>query len=203
MNSIKRIYRDHYLEYKGKTRFATSIEEDEYDKITSNKCNKCNLIKTRADFQNNTCGSLPFENILNNDGIRYKRGECKECQKKELKGKNEAMKKAKLMGLPTKAPEGTKCEICGSKTKIVFDHNHDTMDFRGWLCDPCNRSLGVLGDNVNSLLGVINYLNRIEKKTIEQDFVSNNLIEVSSEVGSLLRNHPNVYLDKNNFSKSN
>jgi len=199
MNNLKRIPRDYYLEYKGKTRFASAIEEDEYDKITPNKCNKCNIIKTRADFNNNTCGSLPFENLLNNDGIRYKRGECKVCSKKDSKGKNAAIKKAKAMGMDTKAPEGTKCEICDNQNKIVFDHCHDSLIFRGWLCDPCNRSLGILGDDVTSLLGVLNYLNRIEQKTIEQDFISNKLIDIPKEVGILLHDSEN----KNDIVKEN
>jgi hypothetical protein len=169
MTTTKRITRDIYLEYKGKTRFTSALEEDEWDKITPYSCNKCGTQKMRFDFQNNTCGSLPFENIISNEGIRYKRGECKDCQKRESKGKAEAIKKAKQLGLPTKAPEGTKCKICGNTQKIVFDHCHQTSDFRGWLCDPCNRSLGILGDNVSSLVGVINYLNQFEKKKIIQD----------------------------------
>jgi hypothetical protein len=38
--------------------------------------------------------------------------------------------------------------------------------FRGWLCDPCNRSLGVLGDNIEGLVKCINYLNKTEKKSL-------------------------------------
>jgi recombination endonuclease VII len=34
------------------------------------------------------------------------------------------------------------CEVCGSAGRIVFDHNHDTGLFRGWICDGCNICLG-------------------------------------------------------------
>jgi len=59
-----------------------------------------------------------------------------------------------------KAPEGTKCELCGTSKKIVFDHDHEKNIFRGWLCDPCNRSMGVLGDDATSLLRTVGYLSK-------------------------------------------
>lgn len=155
-----RIVRNIYAEYAGKTRFPSSIEEDEFDKITNMECNKCHIVKKRSDFANNTCGSLPF----GADMLRYKRGECKPCGKKDSEGVNIAKKLAKEKGLPTKAPEGTKCVICGSTEKIVFDHDHETNEFRGWLCDPCNRSIGVLGDSATRIANVFNYLNGFEKK---------------------------------------
>ena len=34
------------------------------------------------------------------------------------------------------------CEICGTFTKLVYDHNHSTGEFRGWLCMTCYTRLG-------------------------------------------------------------
>mgnify|MGYP003290781721 CR=1 FL=1 len=36
----------------------------------------------------------------------------------------------------------TECEICGSKVTLCVDHDHKTKQFRGILCQSCNRSLG-------------------------------------------------------------
>ena len=52
---------------------------------------------------------------------------------------------------------------------MVFDHCHEREIFRGYLCDPCNRSMGVLGDNIEGLLKCINYLNKTEKRTLVQN----------------------------------
>jgi hypothetical protein len=51
------------------------------------------------------------------------------------------------------------CECCGKESnKIVCDHDHVTGNFRGWLCDPCNRSIGQLGDNLEGLINAVFYL---------------------------------------------
>jgi hypothetical protein len=34
------------------------------------------------------------------------------------------------------------CDICGNKTILVYDHDHITNEFRGFLCIPCNSRLG-------------------------------------------------------------
>lgn len=52
------------------------------------------------------------------------------------------------------------CEICDTTKDLVYDHDHDTMEFRGVLCRSCNRHLGGLGDNLKSILRVVEYLNK-------------------------------------------
>jgi len=51
-----------------------------------------------------------------------------------------------------------KCEVCGSKEQLCYDHCHATMDFRGVLCNKCNRSIGQLGDTIESIEKVLFYL---------------------------------------------
>lgn len=52
------------------------------------------------------------------------------------------------------------CGIC--KTSIHeyahLDHDHDTEEYRGLLCAKCNRGLGLLGDNIESIESAIQYL---------------------------------------------
>ena len=54
------------------------------------------------------------------------------------------------------------CEVCGSKEKLGYDHCHSTMQFRGVLCNKCNRSIGQLGDTTESIQKALNYLKRDE-----------------------------------------
>lgn len=62
--------------------------------------------------------------------------------------------------------QGGKCAICGTddgksaKNTKTFsvDHCHDTGRVRGLLCNNCNRGIGLLGDNPETLNRAINYL---------------------------------------------
>lgn len=56
-----------------------------------------------------------------------------------------------------------KCKICDiseleCKKSLSIDHDHITGEFRGWLCDRCNKTLGLLNDDVNLLNKMIAYL---------------------------------------------
>jgi len=146
----------------GIAKHSNPKDEYAYECSTLVDCRICKETKPLTEFQNNTSGKQPF----GCDGKRLKRKECKDCTKREKAGQIEAVKLAKSLGKPYKAPEGTLCEMCEATEKIVFDHCHDTKVFRGWLCDPCNRSLGVLGDNVPSLLKYTNYLQKVEKRKL-------------------------------------
>jgi hypothetical protein len=53
------------------------------------------------------------------------------------------------------------CEICqGDKGGIVFDHCHARGMFRGWICDRCNKLLGLACDNPELLRALAEYLER-------------------------------------------
>ncbi len=112
------------------------------------------------------CGkSLPLteEHFIKNQstntgGNKYFRPECKSCTSHASKGKNNAYK---LAGKPSTPILGTPCDNCGrTERELVFDHDHLTLKHRGWLCDNCNRAIGMLGDDIESLQRAINYLKR-------------------------------------------
>jgi hypothetical protein len=52
------------------------------------------------------------------------------------------------------------CEVCGANEKIVYDHDHATGKFRGWICFSCNTALGHARDNVEVLYKLIDYLKK-------------------------------------------
>lgn len=56
-------------------------------------------------------------------------------------------------------PKPEQCEICDLPGKIVFDHCHVGGHFRGWICENCNKTLGLAKDNPVTLQKMINYLN--------------------------------------------
>lgn len=135
-----------YSKYSESAKFNSPDEEYDWAATQFKNCSKCGQSKSLNDYGFNTSGRDPFDA----NGIRLRRPECKECNKKITSGKNKAKKIAKSLGFSTKAPEGTKCELCGTTEKIVFDHDHETEKFRGWLCDPCNRSIGLLETRLGS-----------------------------------------------------
>jgi len=84
--------------------------------------------------------------ITGEKNSRWKGGEAKYM----------ARKRERLAG----RPKAEICEVCGSGSKIVYDHDHATGKFRGWICQHCNATLGFARDNVEVLYKLINYLNQ-------------------------------------------
>ena len=57
--------------------------------------------------------------------------------------------------------QDNKCAICNeSNKKMCLDHCHETNGIRGVLCDNCNRSIGLLHDDIDILKNAIKYLNK-------------------------------------------
>jgi len=58
------------------------------------------------------------------------------------------------------------CECCGrDDVELVFDHDHKTGLFRGWLCNRCNLTLGMVKDDQQLLHFLLMYLKRAELNT--------------------------------------
>ena len=119
-------------------------------KIQYKKCSKCEKeLPLTEDYYNKNQST-------STGGDKYFRPECKDCTAKGNKGRSGAKRKA---GNPKVPILGTPCDVCKrTNRKLVFDHDHKTLEHRGWLCDNCNRSIGILGDDVESLQKVVEYL---------------------------------------------
>jgi hypothetical protein len=143
-----------------------------FRRIEMKHCKTCNTTKPISDF-----GLLRGK----------PRHICKECRKQESKDwyeKNKDRKKALSqkykhikkdkdlqstygINLATYnqmlVEQGRRCKICQApqgdlKRSLCVDHDHNTGKVRGLLCDNCNRSLGLLKDNVNILERAVSYL---------------------------------------------
>ena len=63
------------------------------------------------------------------------------------------------------ANQNHKCITCGTTEpggkhgKFMVDHSHITGKVRGLLCKRCNIALGEVGDNIDTLQKMIQYLN--------------------------------------------
>lgn len=93
---------------------------------------------------------------------------CKPC-KQEYNKVLTALNKEK----PKPTEKDYCCNICGKqerdlsvhfgkhgnkKTVWRLDHNHDTGEFRGFLCDNCNVAVGKLGDDPETILKALRYV---------------------------------------------
>ena len=58
------------------------------------------------------------------------------------------------------------CEVCGTSDTVI-DHDHETMEFRGWLCYRCSTGLGYFGDSLTGLRQVLEYLEYVRTRNRE------------------------------------
>ena len=57
-------------------------------------------------------------------------------------------------------PRADVCDVCEESGKTVFDHSHSSGEFRGWICNRCNKVLGLVYDDKAVLLALVHYLER-------------------------------------------
>lgn len=66
------------------------------------------------------------------------------------------------------ANRGCRTEVPGGMGSFHVDHDHVTGKIRQLLCHKCNTVLGLVDEKINSLLGLVEYLqehNDIKKQT--------------------------------------
>lgn len=129
-----------------------------------------------------------FNERVSRKGEHGHRNECRGCQSAYRQARYEANKDRwveanlqRLYGISVEdydrmyeAQEG-RCAICGDEKdgreagtredryeRLAVDHNHETGEVRGLLCQPCNRGLGFLRDDPDRLIAAAAYLIRGE-----------------------------------------
>lgn len=126
------------------------------------KCKKCCVVVAEEWYAKN-----PEKRKKAQKRRRDKRSEEQIVACALVKSKCEAKKKAHIPCLASAseiiAAKTGKCFICGvdeedCTTKLHMDHDHETGEFRGWLCLSCNRALGFFHDSPSALLAAYEYL---------------------------------------------
>ena len=103
-------------------------------------CNTCKVEKHVSEY---------YANPVKKDGLQQR---CKDCLNKANRVVSQLKK--------TAPPQPEVCDCCKQPaTKYMLDHDHETGEFRGWLCRSCNTGIGALGDNLSGLMNAVNYIN--------------------------------------------
>jgi hypothetical protein len=104
------------------------------------------------------------------DWIERNKIQYKKIQKDWRENNKEKIRGYKNLPIPThEYPKDGLCECCGSvetfKHKssqgihtLSLDHCHNSGEFRGWICNSCNRTLGVSYESISRLRKAANYL---------------------------------------------
>lgn len=50
------------------------------------------------------------------------------------------------------------CEACGANDNLCIDHDHGSGRVRGVLCDWCNRALGLLKEDTDTITALLSYV---------------------------------------------
>lgn len=126
-------------------------------------CKSCNITKPIDEF------------YLRNKISMVRHSTCKECDKKRVKENTCPIRKRELQlqrdyGITLNEynqmllDQNNQCAVCnttdpgGKHGKFMVDHCHNTGKVRGLLCKRCNIALGEVGDNINTLQKMIEYL---------------------------------------------
>ena len=120
-------------------------------------------------------------------------GSCRECRNK-LANETRNLKK-EVLGFVPQPEYGELCEAChrpvyANQSDIpqgvdgtyawMFDHCHDTVRFRGWICNPCNTGFGLLGDNAESVKYRLKYLIQAEENRTKSQELLERLVQSNS-----------------------
>lgn len=128
-------------------------------------------VSEKAPFLCSSCG-LPKKH--------YGKGLCKSCWQAAWNRDNPELvaamnRRAQLKGkyglteedfLKLLEKQGGRCAICGTDQPGVriqdwcVDHDHETEEVRGLLCQSCNFILGLAKDSIQTLAAAIRYLRR-------------------------------------------
>jgi hypothetical protein len=156
----------------------------ELDERGRRRCGRCGRIKPLEEFNRDRSGRSGYgyrckpcaraatrvHQAANSEGVRLKQAEYR--SRPDVKARTRDRLLRAKYGVSAEeydrilAQQGGTCAICsGSKRdsrsrELPVDHDHTTGSIRGILCDPCNRTLGLFGDDPGTLRAAARYLRK-------------------------------------------
>lgn len=115
-------------------------------------CKECYRKKNKKYYQKNKEKILERTKLYNK--TEHRRKYCRDLAKVNLRKKRDA---------ESNRPRPNICECCSESPGvkgIVWDHNHNNGKFRGWLCNRCNRVLGMCKDSCELFNKMSKYLEK-------------------------------------------
>lgn len=112
-------------------------------------CSQCNITK-------------PITSFSPSGGAKHRRSKCRDCDR--ILSKQRSKFKHFLPPVEYTCPickrDESKCKGKGGQKSGTWclDHDHETGEFRGWLCHDCNRALGNFKDSTTLLESALQYL---------------------------------------------
>ncbi len=133
----------------------TTIATLEGEEVLTKVCIKCKEEKPLTEF----CARTRDEKGV----ITERRNDCNDC-KKEYARELKDLKKT----VPTIDQDTYACPLChrtkedmdyqSYKNPFVLDHDHETKEARGWVCQDCNTALARMHDSPDTARRMVEYL---------------------------------------------
>lgn len=152
--------------------------DKEITKAQAKKTRVKNSYKPALPLINKRCGACRLDlNIdrfsLNKTTADGYQGECKECRRNSVLKNKFGISTEKYNQMAEQ--QGNMCAICGTPPTprldahgqitefFDVDHDHITKEVRGLLCNSCNKGIGLLSDNIETLESAVVYLTTTAK----------------------------------------
>ena len=132
-----------------------------FNRYRYDKC-RCPVCKTaysdkQAEYRRNRMAKIERGELVVRHGTQY--SYANGCRCDDCKTAASDYRAAWLYG-DDLTPRPKLCEMCSLDKPLFMDHDHDSGQFRGWLCTQCNTGLGKLGDSIEGLERAIAYLRK-------------------------------------------
>lgn len=133
--------------------------------MTQKLCRKCNKVKSADEFHKLNDGLQPYCKSCRS---AYNKQYTKTHYSQEKRRANNLREQYNMTIAEYEAlllKNNGCCWICNVpehelRRRLAVDHCHKTGQIRGLLCDRCNKGLGLLGDSLQSIEYVLQYLKR-------------------------------------------
>lgn len=133
--------------------------------ISQRKCSRCKVIKIKTEFRNHDWKlRSPYchecRTKCSTSAYDKNKSHLKRTYNLTMEEYNSILTQQNYVCAICKSPENASS---GSKVRnkirtLAVDHCHETNANRGLLCGACNRAIGLLKENLNSLQSAIEYL---------------------------------------------